>query len=57
MGIIGDKAKERRLFTNRKISLTEIADIVVSGKYLAVLENPARSRQMIFVVWYHDYPM
>ncbi len=55
MGIAWDIAKERRLLAERGISLAEIADLLMAGKYLAILEHPSRPSQMLFVMQYRGY--
>lgn len=55
MDIVWDEEKNKKLKAERGISLEEIAQIVLAKKYLAVLENPARPTQMIFVLRYKEY--
>ncbi len=55
MTVIWDTDKQRKLETQRDISLAEIADLIVSRKYLAILENPSRPNQTVFLVDYHHY--
>ena len=55
MAVIWDNDKERKIEAERGIALAEIADLIVSGKYLAVLENPSRPAQTVFIVDYHRY--
>lgn len=55
MDIIWDDDKNNTLKKTRGISLEEIAKLILERKYLAVLENPARANQMIFVLEYKDY--
>ncbi len=55
MDILWDEAKSRKLKKERGISFEEIVPIILDKKYLAVLENPARTDQMIFVVKYKNY--
>jgi uncharacterized DUF497 family protein len=47
--------KERRLAAERGISLAEVADLIVAGRYIGVFENPSRPSQAIFLVSYHGY--
>jgi transcriptional regulator with XRE-family HTH domain len=42
--------KDRFLRTARGVSFQQIADEIVSGNYLDILENPGRSDQQIFLV-------
>jgi uncharacterized DUF497 family protein len=53
--IIWDDDKNKTLQKRRAISLEEIAQIILQKKYLAVLENPSRPGQMIFVLEYNEY--
>jgi hypothetical protein len=55
MAVVWDTDKERKLEAERGIGPAEIADLIVSGKYLAVLENPSRRGQTLFLVDYHRY--
>ena len=55
MAVIWDTEKERKLRAQRGIALDEIADLIVAGKYLAVLENRSRPTQTVFIVDYHRY--
>ncbi|MDD8017240.1 MAG: DUF4258 domain-containing protein [Bacteroidota bacterium] len=55
MGIIWDQEKERKLLFERNIDIREIAELIVSGEYVDILENPSRPTQQIFVVRYHGY--
>jgi uncharacterized DUF497 family protein len=55
MGITWDLDKERKLREERGIELREIAELIAESKYMAVLENPSRPSQSIFLVWYHQY--
>jgi hypothetical protein len=55
MAVNWDIDKERKLKAERGSALAEIADLIVSGKYLAVLENPSRPSQTLFLVDYHRH--
>ena len=55
MEILWDEAKNSWLMINRSISFEEIADMIINGKYLAILDNPTREEQLYFVVTIHDY--
>ncbi len=55
MGITWDPDKERKLREERGIDIQEIAELIANGKYMAILENPSRPSQLIFLVWYHQY--
>jgi len=45
-----DPEKDRFLRTARGVSFQQIADQIVSGEYIDILENPGRSDQQIFLV-------
>jgi uncharacterized DUF497 family protein len=55
MDITWDPQKERKLRKERGIDIREIADLIVDGKYTALLENPSRPSQFIFVLLYRGY--
>ena len=48
-------AKDRFLRLNRGVSFQQIADAIISGEYLDILENPSRPGQDIFVLRIHGY--
>lgn len=50
MDILWDKTKDKKLKLERGISFEDVAQSILDGKYLSVLENPGHSDQMIFVV-------
>ena len=47
--------KDKWLKTTRGISFQEIADIIVSGDYIDILEHPSRKGQQVFVLRINDY--
>ena len=55
MKILWDDGKNRRLKSTRKVSFDDVVPIIMEKRYLAVLENPSRPDQMIFLVCYKDY--
>jgi hypothetical protein len=55
MEVTWDPDKERSLRKQRGIEIREIADSIVDGRYTAILENPSRPSQFIFVLPYHGY--
>ncbi len=55
MGVIWDPEKAHRLRVERGIEIQEVADLIIAGNYLEILENPSRPGQQVFVVRYHDY--
>lgn len=55
MGIKWDPEKEHKLRAERGVEIQEVADIIVAGKYVAILEHPSRPSQQLFIVRYRDY--
>jgi len=55
MRVLWNPDKERTLAAERGISLAEVADLIVTGNYIAVFDNPSRPSQAIFIVKYHRY--
>jgi uncharacterized DUF497 family protein len=55
MDLTWDLQKERRLRKERGIHMREIADLIIDRQYHAILENPSRPSQFIFVLPYHAY--
>ena len=50
-----DEDKEAWLVHERGVSFQEIADIILQGDYLDILEHSGRPNQYIFVLRLHDY--
>ena len=55
MDILWDEAKAKKLKETRDISFEHVAQLILDKKYLAILENPGRPKQMIFVLSYKGY--
>lgn len=55
MNILWDETKNKKLKEDRGISFEDIVPIILDKKYIAVLENPTRPEQMIFVLKYKSY--
>ncbi len=55
MHIIWDEEKNHWLQLYRSISLEKIADMLINGQYLDILENPSRDNQLYFVLPIHEY--
>jgi uncharacterized DUF497 family protein len=55
MQIIWDAAKDHKLTAERGISLETFAALILEKKYLAILKNPARNGQRIFIIPGQDY--
>jgi len=53
--VIWDKDKEKKLLHERSISLEEIAELLMNGQYIEILENPRHPNQMIFILSYKNY--
>jgi uncharacterized DUF497 family protein len=50
-----DTEKDRWLRKTRGISFQEIADCILSGNYIDILENPSRAGQEVFVLKMENY--
>ena len=50
-----DKGKDEWLKKTRGVSFQEISDLILSGLYVDILENPKRPSQDLFVMWLHEY--
>jgi uncharacterized DUF497 family protein len=55
MRIIWDSSKNNKLIAERGLSLETFAALILEKKYLAVLKNPSRNEQKIFIVPWQDY--
>lgn len=55
MGVIWDPDKAHRLRAEREIEIQEVADMIIAGDYLEILENPSHPGQQLFIVRYHEY--
>ena len=55
MDIVWDEGKNKKLKDTRGVSFEDVAQLILDKKYLAVLENPARPGQMVFLVSYKAY--
>jgi uncharacterized DUF497 family protein len=53
--IIWDAEKNKRLIAERGLAFAELAALILERKYWAILKNPARQGQKIFVLPYHGY--
>jgi uncharacterized DUF497 family protein len=53
--IIWDAEKNKKLAAERGLSLEEFAALILENKYCAVLKNPARQGQKIFIVLWRGY--
>jgi len=55
MQIIWDEEKNRKLILERGVSLEKIAETILDKKYHAILKNPSRTEQKIFVIPFQKY--
>jgi len=55
MQIVWDADKNRKLIVERKLSLETFASLILEKKYHAILKNPSRKEQKIFVIPYQGY--
>ena len=55
MDILWDEAKNTKLKASRGISFEEIAQMILDKQYTAILENPTRPSQMVFVLRIKSY--
>ena len=55
MQIIWDTDKNRKLLADRGLSLEVFASLILDKKYCAILKNPSRKEQKIFIVPYQNY--
>ena len=55
MDILWDEAKNAKLKASRGISFENVAQMILDKQYTAILENPTRPSQMIFVLRIKSY--
>jgi len=55
MQILWDHEKNRKLIAERGLSLEMFASLILEKKYLAILKNPSRKDQKIFVIAHENY--
>jgi len=55
MDILWDEAKRKKLKSDRGIDFEDVAQVILEKKYLAILENPRRPEQRLFVISYKGY--
>jgi len=55
MQILWDNEKNCKLVAERGLSLETFASIILEKKYLAILKNPSRIEQKIFIVPFQNY--
>jgi len=55
MQILWDNEKNRKLIVERGLSLETFASLILEKKYLAILKNPSRTEQKIFIIPFQKY--
>ena len=55
MEIIWDSEKNNKLIKERGLSLETFAALILEKNYLAILKNPSREEQKIFIIPWQDY--
>ena len=55
MQILWDKEKNNKLIAERGLSLEIFASLILNKKYHAILKNPSRAEQKIFVIPFLNY--
>jgi len=53
--ILWDDDKYRKLIAERGLSMEIFASLILQKKYHAILKNPSRQEQKIFIVPFRDY--
>jgi len=55
MQVLWDNEKNQKLIKERGLSLETFASLILKEKYLAILKNPSRADQKIFVIPFQKY--
>ena len=55
MQILWDNKKNLMLIAERGLSLEIFASLILQKNYLAILKNPSRMEQKIFIIPYQNY--
>ena len=55
MQIVWDEEKNRKKVLTRGLSFEKFAELILEKKYHAILKNPSRAEQKIFIIPYLDY--
>ena len=50
MDVIWDPEKAKKLLLERGIHMEEVAEIIIDGSYVDLLENPIRANQVYFII-------
>ena len=55
MDIVWDRNKNEKLILERGICFEKIAEMLLVGDYLDIVENPTRVNQNYFIIWIEEY--
>ena len=55
MQILLDDEKNRTLIAERGLSLETFASLILEKRHLAILKNPSRAEQKVFIIPFQDY--
>ena len=55
MQILWDSNKNSKLIAERGLSFDIFASLILEKKYLAILKNPSRKEQKIFIIPFQNY--
>jgi len=55
VNILWDEDKNKKLISQRGISFEQAAELILAKEYVAVLENPARPGQFLFLIPINGY--
>ena len=55
MQILWNSKKNQKLITERGLSFDIFASLILEKKYLAILKNPTRVEQKIFIIPFQNY--
>ncbi len=50
VNILWDEDKNKKLISHRGISFEQVAELILAEEYAAILENPARPGQFLFLI-------
>jgi hypothetical protein len=55
VNILWENEKNNKLIADRGLSMEIFASLILEKKYHAILKNPSRMEQKIFIIPYQDY--
>ena len=55
MNILWDNEKNNKLIADRGLSMEIFASLILEKKYHAILKNPSRMEQKLFIIPYQNY--